>query len=69
MHAVSLKLFALQAAMNAMIIRCFTVVRVYKFFLSPPGEHLYSKCRSSFLALGKLICLLLFPPTRNSGKG
>jgi len=46
MHAVSLKAFASQAVMNAMIVGHFTGVRIYKFLLSAPGERLYSKSRS-----------------------
>jgi len=49
-----------------MIVGRFTVVRVYKFLLSAPGENLYSKPRPSFSALGKFISLLPFPPTCKS---
>jgi len=42
MHAMSLNPFASQAAINAMIVGRFTVVRVYKFLLSAPGDRLYS---------------------------
>jgi len=66
MHAVSLNPFASYAAINAMMVGCFTVVGVYKLLLSAPGERLYSKSRSSFSALGKFVGLLPFPPTRKS---
>ena len=66
MHAMSLNAFASQAAINAMIVGRFTVVRIYRFILSAPGERLYSKYRSSFSALGKFIGHLPFPPTRKS---
>jgi len=39
MDAVSLNAFASQAAINAMIVGCFTIVRIYKFLLSAPGER------------------------------
>jgi len=66
MHAVSLNPFASYAAINAMMVGCFTVVGVYKLLLSAPGERLYSKSRPSFSALGKFVGLLPFPPTRKS---
>jgi len=66
MHAVSMNPFASQAAINAVIVERFTLVRVYKFLLSAPGERLYSESRSSFSALGKFISLSPFPPTRKS---
>jgi len=43
MHAMSFKVFASQAAINAMIVRGFTAVRIHKVLLSEPGECLYSK--------------------------
>jgi len=46
MHALSLKAFASQAVMNAMIVGRFTGVRIHKILLSAPGERLYSKPRS-----------------------
>jgi len=58
--------FAPQAAINAMIVGRFTVVRFYAFILSAPGDRLDSKSRSSFSALRKFIGLLLFPPARKS---
>ena len=66
MHAVSLNPFASQAATSAMIVGRCTVVKIYNFLLSAPGERLYSKSRSSFSALGKFLGLLPFPPTRKS---
>ena len=53
MDAVSFNVIASQAAINAMIVGRFTVVRIYRFILSAPGERLYSKSRSSFSALGR----------------
>jgi len=64
MHAMSLNAFASQAAINAMIVGCFTVARIYKFLMSEPGARLCSKSWSSLLALGNFIGLLPFPPTR-----
>ena len=72
MHAVSLNPFASQSAINAMIVWCFNVVRVYKLLLSSLGERLYSKSRSSFSALSKFVGLFyhfLQLVSRNSGKG
>ena len=66
MHAMSLNAFASQAVINAMIMRRFTVARIYKFLLSEPGALLCSKSRSSLSALGKFVGLLPFPPTRKS---
>jgi len=66
MHAMSLNVFASQAAINAMIVGRFTVARIYKFLLCEPGARLCSKSRSSLLALGTFIGFLPFPPTRKS---